>query len=253
MAAEDSSPGEEFVRLCRQGDLEAVKAALLAGVDVNSKESWSGYTRTGLIWALIGKHNDVVQHLLNIKDLNIHLKDCQGTNVLHAAVIGHNHEGLAMLLACHHLEEMDLTLELMLNARDKYRRTPLWRAVENFSYHCMNLLLADDRVDPNIEAYQGPECPGQGIIDVGCVTALVFAVKRGTAVEWALGVPLLRCLLKNPRTDPNTSFTSFWSKTALMYAVKENKEEIARILLADPRVDLDTTGLVYRKDEDIAR
>ena len=103
-------------------------------------------------------------------------------------------------------------------------------------------------MDPNIEAYQGPEYPGQGIIDVGCVTALVFAVKRGWVVRL-----LLRCLLKNPRTDPNTSFTSFWSKTALMYAVKENKEEIARILLVDPRVDLDTTGLVYRKDEDIAR
>ena len=109
-------------------------------------------------------------------------------------------------------------------------------------------MLADERVDPNIEGYQGPEYAGMTKTQDVCGTALVYAVKRGT-----LAGPLLQLLLKNPRTDPNTNFPCYFSKTALMYAVTENKEEIVRILLADPRVDLDTTGRIYRKEEDIAR
>ena len=38
-----------------------------------------------------------------------------------------------------------------------------------------------------------------------------------------------------------------------MYAVKENKETMVKILLADPRVDLFTTENFERKDEDLAR
>ena len=38
-----------------------------------------------------------------------------------------------------------------------------------------------------------------------------------------------------------------------MYAVKENKEIMVKILLADPRVDLFTTENFERKDEDLAR
>ena len=112
-----------------------MKAALQA-----SKESWSGYSRTGLIWALKNKHNDVVQHLLNIENLHIHLKDFQGTTVFHAAVAGRNHEGLAISLTCHRLEEMDLTLELMINSRDKYRRTPLWRISHHIVSTCCWLM-----------------------------------------------------------------------------------------------------------------
>ena len=243
MAAEENNAGEEYIELCRNGDLEGVKAALLAGVDVNTRER-GGYERTGLVLALLNNHNNVVQHLLNTEDLNVHMYGYRMT-ALHAAVQGHNHEGLAMLLNFKDLGELDV------NAREKYRRTPLWRAIENCSEHCIKMLLRDERVDPNIEGIQGPEYAGEHrplILRDDLLTPLLYAVKRGVSAR-----PLLRLLLSNPRTDPNIKDHSNWSKTALMYAVKENKEDIVEILLADPRVDLNTTERFERKADDITR
>lgn len=245
MAAEESNAEKEYIELCRNGDLEGVKASLLAGVDVNTIEPPGGYMRTGLVLALINSHNDVVQHLLNTENLNVHLKDGYRMTALHAAVQGNNHEGLAMLLDFQDMDELDV------NARDKYRRTPLWRAIENCSEHCIKMLLRDERVDPNIEGTQGPEYAGEHrplSMQDDLLTPLLYAVKRGLTAR-----PLLRLLLSNPRTDPNIKDHSNWSKTALMYAVKENKEDIVQILLADPRVDLDTTERFERKADDIAR
>ena len=38
MAVEENKAETEYIELCRNGDLEGVKAALLAGVDVNTRE-----------------------------------------------------------------------------------------------------------------------------------------------------------------------------------------------------------------------
>ena len=245
MAAEENKAEKEFLRLCQNGDLEGVKAALLAGMDVNVVD----FGQTGLHMALKYNHNDVVQHLLNTENLNVNLKGPLAWGfwgALHAAVAGHNHEGLAMLLDCP---------DIQVNATDKYHRTPLWRAVENGSLQCIEMLLRDERVDPNIEGYQGVEYTESSTLIQPLImrdkklTPLVYAVKRGFFV-----VPLLTLLLSNPRTDPNAKDYSNWKKTALMYAVKENKDvEIINILLADPRVDLDTTERFERKADDIAR
>ena len=51
-----------LVELCKEGDLEGVKAALQSGIDVNTKDR-NGWT--GLINAVIYKHNSVVDLLLN--------------------------------------------------------------------------------------------------------------------------------------------------------------------------------------------
>ena len=104
-------------------------------------------------------------------------------------------------------------------------------AVQKFCVDCLNLLLADPRVEPN---------------ERGPLPALSYAVMRGD-------VPLVKFLLESPRIDPNTKDGTAWSKTPLMYAVKENKETMVKILLADPRVDLFTTENFERKDEDLAR
>ena len=193
------------------------------------------------------------QYLLDNKNVNVHIRACDKMTVLHAAVAGHNHEGLAMLLARKNSDEGWME-DWMVNAGDKYRRTPLWRAVECCALDCVKLLLGDERVDPNIEAYQGSDYSPSSVLfskdQHGRATALVYAVKRGFLV-----IPLLKALLANPRTDPNAHFCSYFSGTALMYAVRENKQDIVEILLADPRVDLDTTGPVERRagPEDLTR
>ena len=59
MAAEDSSPGEDFVRLCRQGDLEAVKAAGGFGAQVPEEFGGAGLNSTqyGRLTEVIGAND----------------------------------------------------------------------------------------------------------------------------------------------------------------------------------------------------
>ena len=47
-----------LVQLCKDGDLEGVKAALQRGADVNTKDE-DGWP--GLIWAVKINHNSVVE------------------------------------------------------------------------------------------------------------------------------------------------------------------------------------------------
>ena len=224
----------QFISYCRTGNLEGVRTALENGLDVNTKNPRVGCachdrSRTGLIWALLGKHNNVVQLLLNTPGIDVNYLDCWRMTAMHAAVEGHNYEGLAMLLTCPDLD---------VNPWDKFKRTPLWRAIEISAVDCMQLLLGDERVDPNINVSfgpYGPFCP-----------ALNHAVMGNN-------IPLIHSLLANPKTDPNTKDGTTWSKTPLMNAVKENKEDIVHILLADPRVDLNTTENFERKSEDLPR
>ena len=50
-----------LVELCKEGDLEGVKAALQRGADVNTKDE-DGWT--GLNWAVARNHNSVIALLL---------------------------------------------------------------------------------------------------------------------------------------------------------------------------------------------
>ena len=90
-----------FCRVCEIGDLEAVEMAIDNGVDVNVADALGS---TGLMWALYNSHNNVVQVLLHLPDIDINKVDVDGDSALHFAVILNNHEGMAMLL-----ERQDLT------------------------------------------------------------------------------------------------------------------------------------------------
>ena len=71
-----------LVELCRNGNLEGVKAALKSGTNVNTKND---YGQTGLIWAVRNNHNSVVDLLLSTPNIDVNLKDNKGGCALHLA------------------------------------------------------------------------------------------------------------------------------------------------------------------------
>ena len=130
-----------FHELCKVGDLEGVSAALQAGTDVNSKTQ-NG--RTGLVRALEGRHTSVVRLLLEQEDIDVNVVDRGGRTALHwAARHDQNSSCLALLLA-----RPDLS---SVNHRDRGGATPLWVAVANNVISCVQLLMSDNRTDPNIK------------------------------------------------------------------------------------------------------
>merc|ERR1719295_2316585 len=84
-----------LVELCKNGDLEGVKAALQSGADVNTKDE-NGVT--GLIWAVGKNHNSVVELLLNTPNIEVNLKSETGWSALHESVMSYNIEALKLLL-----------------------------------------------------------------------------------------------------------------------------------------------------------
>ena len=163
----------EFVWLCRQGDLEGVQAALQSGTDVNCKNE---YGDTGLMVALNGRQTAMSRLLLEQEGIDISICEYFGMTALHkAAWYAENSECLAILLA-----RPELTSQ-MVNKKDMYGETPLWLAVCGGAADCVQMLLNDNRTDPNIKDEDG-------------ISPLMFAIKNNDVKCAAL-------LLPDPRLD----------------------------------------------------
>ena len=157
----------EFVGLCSEGDVEGVQAALQSGTDVNSTDE-AGYT--GLMMALMGRQTAVARLLLEQEGIDINTCDNYGQSALHwAASYAENIECLAILLA-----RPELTSQ-MVNKKDSWGNTPLYRAVFNGAVECVQMLINDARTDPNIKDEDG-DSPLMLAIKknyVGCVGVLL--------------------------------------------------------------------------------
>ena len=68
---------QRFLDLCYRG-VQGVQAAIDNGADVNEEDPWGGGNtgRTGLMWALCKRQNNVVQLLLNHPQIDINKVDC---------------------------------------------------------------------------------------------------------------------------------------------------------------------------------
>ena len=66
---------EVFSEACENGKEAKVKAAIVLGVDVNTKDA---FDQTGLILATWNQHENVVKILLSHPDIDINGKDCIG-------------------------------------------------------------------------------------------------------------------------------------------------------------------------------
>ena len=184
----------KLIRLCYEGDLEGVRAALQSGVDVNSKDEGgqTGLLRSLMAWRFVVKQKPiaVASLLLEQEDIDVNISDDFDQTALHfAAMLDRNNECLAKLLA-----RQDL---ITVNQRDPRGRTPLWWAVRYNAVRCVQLLLSDVRTDPNIKDGDG-ESP------------LMVAVKCNL-------VACVKLLLVDPRVDLMTRDR-----------YKRSEEEVAR-------------------------
>lgn len=184
--------GFYFVELCAAGDLEGVKKLLEDGVDVNSLDLWN---RTGLMAALERKQSEMAIFLLKQDGIDVNIGDKNGWTAMSFAADDDENSGcLAMLLAHPHMDEDNV------NNIHQYGWTSLHSAVQSGAVRCLQLLLSDERSDPNMEYYDGYEGD----------TPLMLAVKYNH-------VGCVEVLLANPRVDV---MTRDWRR--------KSKEEVSR-------------------------
>ena len=130
---------QSLVRLCGEGDLVGVRAALARGADVNSRVEYDIYN-TGLRFAVMEKHNGVVKFLLEqpiLDDLNC--TDREGNTVLHIAADNDNVEAVRMILANVRLN--------IANHKNCYGETPVMFAMITSSLNVLRELVAHPSVD----------------------------------------------------------------------------------------------------------
>ena len=284
---------EEFLSSCFNGNLEGVRSALQSGVNVNTRDTWDSARgrspgihdiypafvtgKTGLMWAMLRKHNSVVELLLRTPGIDINATNHQKEErtALHMAMPVYTFNEDKFFNRVNYFYEKNFNeedfneedfneedfnknnnnpegLALLLARKDlevnhKDKRdwcTPLWYAVKGRAVECVKLLLGDPRVDPDIQAIATNSGP-----DVCALTPLMYAVKKGSELE--VLVPLF---LANPRLSlMNMKDHHDFGSTPLMRAVKENQREVVEMLLADTRSDLNTRDTYERRDEDLTR
>ena len=128
-----------LIKLCKEGDLEGVKAALQRGADVNTRDNKG---QSALHGAVRSSCIDALELLLSHTNIDVNIVGNDGESVVHHAVDKNNIEALKLLL-----NHPGLTA-LTLNQKDnKFGEAPVMRAVDEEKRECLELLAADLRVD----------------------------------------------------------------------------------------------------------
>ena len=128
-----------LIKLCKEGDLEGVKAALQRGADVNTRDNKG---QSALHGAVRSSCIDALELLLSHTNIDVNIVGNDGESAVHHAVDENNIEALKLLL-----NHPGLTA-LTLNQKDnKFGEAPVMRAVDEEKRECLELLAADIRVD----------------------------------------------------------------------------------------------------------
>ena len=109
-----------FWQLCKEGKVAEVREALLREEGLNSKgeggvNSKDEYATTGLMWAVMNKHNSIVRLLLENPKVDLNCTDNNGRAALQHSIIVDNFEGVQLLLSnprhkmANHVDDVGLT------------------------------------------------------------------------------------------------------------------------------------------------
>jgi len=202
-----------LMQSCINGDLEGVKAALQRGNDVNSKDERG---MTGLMNAVIHDENSVVAFLLNTPNIDVNQKDDEDKCALHKAASWKNIEALKLLLEVPNID---------VNIVDHNGLSALDMACCGKSNEALKVLLNVPTIDVNIVDNNG----------YSAVHTTVFE-NRIDGLKLLLSHPSLTALTLNQKDKR-------FGCTPVMLAVKLDywRLEYLEVLVADPRVNLDTT------------
>jgi ankyrin repeat protein len=185
-------------------DYEGVET-MVHHVEMDGPGRWeAGYTRTPLLWATIRGHNEVVEMLLAVDNIDLNLVDeshLHGMAPLSYAVINGNKDVVQMLLA---KSSIDLSLADPIQGK-----TPLSWAITKEHKEIVKMLLAMDGIDLNH-------------VDKDDNTPLLLAVIRGHK-------DILEMLLAMDSIDLNPVDES--GRTPLFWAEMKGYKEIVQILL----------------------
>ena len=129
-----------FIQAAHDGNVEDVRILLLEdGMDVNQKGKWVGFT--ALYWASAHEHIDVVNLLLQQKNLKINQQNSSGYTALHFASWNGRTEIVKILL-----NHSDIDMNIKSNAG----KTPLKLAVDEGHSEIMDLLRAKEKQQEDI-------------------------------------------------------------------------------------------------------
>jgi len=225
---------EEF---CKKGDMEGVQAALKRGADVNLKNN-AGHT--GLIWAVIYNHTSVVALLLNTPNIDVNLCESKtGFCALHWAVYSQNNEALKLLL---NVPNIDVNI------------------VTSHGWSALHIACLEDRERASVR----PRNIGglKLLLNVPTIDLTIVDPYCGfNVVHWTVdkfySIEGLKLVLSHPSLTALTlnQKDNHYGCSPVMLAVKQHRSRLEHleVLVADPRVDLDTTDREGRSLKKAAR
>ncbi|OQD71041.1 hypothetical protein PENPOL_c001G08641 [Penicillium polonicum] len=200
--------GQDVSREKQERSYRYVKLLLAHGADPNSMESLgSGESRSEMVPVLhvacLYDQPKIVQALLEAgADLNA--KDARGHTPLYTAATCRSNITAALEFAKKVVRMPD---EVDINSQDSQGRTPLWGSVAINQYDMTRLLLAQERVDPNL----GPTD--------NFPLLLAVRLNRQLTVEH---------LLESKRLDVNKQTST--GQTALLEAIDVGNQEVIKML-----------------------
>ena len=195
-------------KLCRDGKLVKVRAALARGVHVNGKGSFG---KTALMQAVSHGHNSIVKLLLDQPGVKVNEENIYVNTALHYAAWSNNPEGARLLLL-----HPDFNLA---NATNKNGFTALHCAANNNNPEVVRLLL----LHPGFNSANATDDNGY--------TALHYAAMNNNP-------EVARLLLLHSGFN-SANATDNDGLTALMYAVKNRKKEVLVELVRHDSISLE--------------
>jgi len=221
-----------LVYRCMMSDLEGVEAALQSGIDVNTKYEYGQTLLMGAVQqdpAAMGYRKiKLLELLLSVPNIDVNITDIWGQSALHRAVNNKNHEALKLLL--------DVPI-IDVNKRDNQGMTGLMLAVTNHHNSVVELLKA-----PNIDVNMKTAC-GDSLLHLALGCAKYYNIET---FKLLLNHPSLTTLTLNHKNK-------VYGETPVMHAVIRKKKQHLALLIADLRVDMDTTDMEGRSLEERAR